>query len=138
MLTPRPHGSQHPVVPSIEQLEHVTHVALAFMNSAIFNEPGRREWPLFTTVDEVRSQFIPGTKVMVAIGGWGDTDGFSEAARTEKSRELFADNVAKMVLATDADGVFSSFQNLESLGVNRLLRPELPRRRHRLGISRVR
>ena len=42
---------------------------------------------------------------MVAIGGWGDTDGFEVAARTESSRELFARNVKKMVDETGADGL---------------------------------
>jgi GH18 family chitinase len=80
-------------------------VALAFISSAIFNEAGRREWPLFTTVEEVRSRFPPGTKVMVAIGGWGDTPGFSVAALNRESRRIFAENVARMVLTTGADGV---------------------------------
>lgn len=42
---------------------------------------------------------------MVAIGGWGDTDGFSKAAKKEESRNLFAENVAKMVRSTGADGL---------------------------------
>jgi GH18 family chitinase len=97
--------SQHPVVPDIDRLVAISHVALAFMNSAIFNEPGRSEWPLFTTVEEVRSQFPPGVQVVVAIGGWGDTLGFSVAAFNQDSRRKFAENVARMVLATGADGV---------------------------------
>lgn len=47
---------------------------------------------------------MSGTKVMVAIGGWGDTEGFEVAARTEGSRRLFARNVARMVEVTGADG----------------------------------
>ena len=41
---------------------------------------------------------------MVAIGGWGDTEGFEVAARTESSRKLFARNVGRMVEETGADG----------------------------------
>ncbi len=37
---------------------------------------------------------------MIAIGGWGDTAGFSEAAATEESRSRFARNVKKMVEVT--------------------------------------
>lgn len=83
----------------------MTHVAVAFMSPGIFNDPGRTEWPLFTAVDEVRSKFPKGTKVMVAIGGWGDTLGFSVAALTDETRKLFAENVANMVRDTGADGV---------------------------------
>ncbi|KXX74281.1 Endochitinase 1 [Madurella mycetomatis] len=96
---------QHPVTPPSDQLRHVTHVAVAFMSPGIFNDPGRTEWPLFTTVDEVRSKFPKGAKVMVAIGGWGDTLGFSVAALTDETRKLFAENVANMVRDTGADGV---------------------------------
>ena len=60
---------------------------------------------MFTTVEDARSKFHQGTKIMVAIGGWGDTYGFSVAARTTSSRARFARNVAAMVEATGADGV---------------------------------
>ncbi|KAI1810144.1 glycoside hydrolase family 18 protein [Poronia punctata] len=99
---------QHPVIPEDTALiRPITHVALAFMNSNIFNEEEHdgSEWPLFMSVADARSGFQHGTKVMVAIGGWGDTAGFDTAARTEKSRSTFARNVAKMVRDTGADGV---------------------------------
>ncbi|MCJ1397231.1 hypothetical protein MMC11_000423 [Xylographa trunciseda] len=75
------------------------------MRSDTFNEAKPTAWPLFTTVEAVRSQFVRGTAVMVAIGGWGDTAGFSKAAATNSSRKLFARNVKAMVDATGADGV---------------------------------
>jgi hypothetical protein len=78
------------------------------MHSSIFNAPGLSEWPLFATVDEVRPRFGNGTAILVAIGGWGDTAGFSEAAATESSRKLFARNVKAMVDHTGADGKFPS------------------------------
>jgi GH18 family chitinase len=84
------------------------------MRSSSFNAPAS-EWPLFTTVDNVRSQFAEGTKVMVAIGGWGDTEGFSEAAKSEEGRRLFARNVRAMVEFTGADGTFLSMSAYESL-----------------------
>jgi hypothetical protein len=96
---------QHNVVPDAPLVADVTHVALAFMRSDIFNRQNVTEWPLFTTVDEVRGKFSPGTKVMVAIGGWGDTQGFSVAAVSEKSRGLFARNVRRMLDDTGADGM---------------------------------
>ena len=83
----------------------ITHVALAFMQSYQFNKPEQSEWPLFTTVDKARSQFANGTAVMVAIGGWGDSKGFSEAAATHDGRVKFARNVKAMLDHTGADGV---------------------------------
>ncbi|KAL4962683.1 glycoside hydrolase family 18 protein [Aspergillus stella-maris] len=96
---------QHNVVPELALVQDVTHVALAFMRSDWFNTPNRTEWPLFTSIENVRAQFAPGTAVMVAIGGWGDTSGFDAAARTEESRALFAENVRNMLEDTGADGV---------------------------------
>lgn len=76
------------------------------MNSNTFNREERSSsWPIFMSVEEARSWFEPGTKIMVAIGGWGDTSGFDTAARTEQSRASFARNVADMVQDTGADGV---------------------------------
>lgn len=95
---------QHNLVPEASLVKDVTHVAIAFMQSSKFNQEIPTSWPLFTTVQNVRSKFAPGTSIMVAIGGWGDTAGFSEAARTEGNRKLFSRNVKSMVDATGADG----------------------------------
>jgi GH18 family chitinase len=75
------------------------------MRSETFNEvEPPSSWPLFTTVETVRTKFRPGTVILVSIGGWGDTEGFSQAAATESSRNLFACNVKAMVDSTGADG----------------------------------
>jgi len=79
------------------------------MPSETFNDPTQKEWPLFTTIDKVRPKFAKGTIIQVAIGGWGNTDGFSTAAKTEESRSLFASNVKTMLDATGADGTEDSF-----------------------------
>lgn len=84
----------------------VTHAILAFMPSAVFNadEPPAH-WPLFTTVEQARQRFSPQTQVMVAIGGWGDSQGFEEAARDPHTRARWAHQVGVMVARTGADGV---------------------------------
>lgn len=80
------------------------------MSPDLFNgEGGNSKWPLFTSVSDTRSKFNPGTKIMVAIGGWGDSAGFDIAARTDESRIRFARNVATMVHDTGADGLFEAF-----------------------------
>lgn len=96
---------QHNVVPEQNLVTDITHVALAFMNSEMFNQVEPHSWPLFTTVDSVRSKFSPGTAIMVAIGGWGDTEGFPNAAATVTSRKRFAQNVKAMIEYTGADGM---------------------------------
>ena len=74
------------------------------MQSSTFNQAQPSAWPLFTTVDAVRSQFAEGTAIMIAIGGWGDTAGFSKAAETEVDRKLFAKNIKAMLDFSGADG----------------------------------
>ncbi|KAK4943456.1 hypothetical protein LTR10_016947 [Elasticomyces elasticus] len=96
---------QHNHVPDLSLVKDITHVILAFMRSEVFNPEDPPEWPLFTTVNDVRAQFTPGTSIMVAIGGWGDTVGFSAAAADESGRKRFAKNVRAMIDATGADGV---------------------------------
>lgn len=73
------------------------------MRSGLFLDSNRTEWPSDRSVDSARQAFVAGTKILVAIGGWGDTD-FSIAARDDTSRKSFAHNVARMVEATGADG----------------------------------
>ncbi|KAL9107496.1 MAG: hypothetical protein Q9227_007598 [Pyrenula ochraceoflavens] len=96
---------QHNLIPDAALVSDVTHVTLAFMRSSVFNDAEPSSWPMFTTVDAVRPKFAEGTKIMVAIGGWGDEEGFWKAAATAESRQLFARNVKKMVDETGADGV---------------------------------
>lgn len=91
-------------MPDKNLVSDITHVALAFMSPAAFNQVEPSSWPLFTTVEIARSQFADGTVIMVAIGGWGNTAGFEIAAATDITRKLFAHNVNLMVDATGADG----------------------------------
>ncbi len=84
------------------------------MRSEIFNQPEPHEWPLFTTVSATRSHFAEGTVIMAAIGGWGNTDGFSKAAKSDESRALFARNVRAMIEQTGADGEYTHLTQRET------------------------
>lgn len=53
----------------------------------------------------MRKRFSPNTKLMVAVGGWGDEAGFSTAAKDDASRKQYAKNIAAMLDATGLDGV---------------------------------
>jgi chitinase len=55
-------------------------------------------------VSTIRSEF-PGAKVMIAVGGWGDTVGFSEATKSNAGMRKFATDVATMLRNTQTDGV---------------------------------
>ncbi|KAH0594909.1 hypothetical protein MHUMG1_07206 [Metarhizium humberi] len=70
----------------------VNYVITAFAPSTTFNS-GSSYQP-FMPLDQVRALFDKGTKVCMAIGGWGDTSGFSIGAATETTRKTYAKNVA--------------------------------------------
>jgi chitinase len=55
-------------------------------------------------ISTYRSEF-PGAKMMVAIGGWGDTSGFAEATMTDAAIQKFAADVASLVAKTGVDGI---------------------------------
>jgi len=92
-------------VPPLEQVRHVTHVALAFVDRMNVMDPKISQHILWTNVTELRKQFMPGTKILIAIGGWGETRLFPWAARDQRTRLVFARNVERMVDAFGADGV---------------------------------
>lgn len=84
----------------------ITHVILAFMRSDVFNvDQTPEKFELFTSVDKVRPKFAQTAKVMIAIGGWGDSKGFEEASRDDVSRKRWAKQVKAMVDMTGADGI---------------------------------
>lgn len=72
----------------------ITHAITAFANSSLFaSEPAGNYTP-FMELSEVRALFDNSTKLCMAIGGWGDTEGFRLGAATEESRALYAKNIA--------------------------------------------
>lgn len=102
----------------------IDHVVLAFAmanNTAAFQPK--------VPVSTIRSEF-PGAKVMIAIGGWGDTVGFTEATRTDAGIQKFAYDVKTMLTNTGADGV-GKFQ-IPLLPL--LTCPLLTKSRYRLGV----
>lgn len=82
-------------------------MSLSFVSPAFFDTPETPDTgsldSFFTNVDGIRAKFPKETKVLWALGGWGDTESF-KVARTAESRRLFAKNVKAIVDATGIDG----------------------------------
>ncbi|KHO00703.1 chitinase 18-11 [Metarhizium album ARSEF 1941] len=70
----------------------VNYVITAFAPSSTFTFGSYYE--PFMPLSQVRDLFDRGTKVCMAIGGWGDTSGFSAGAATPDTRKTYAKNVA--------------------------------------------
>ncbi|KAF2438998.1 carbohydrate-binding module family 18 protein [Karstenula rhodostoma CBS 690.94] len=77
----------------------IDHVVLAFAmanNTAAFQP----KVPISTW----RSEY-PNAKIMIAVGGWGDTIGFSQAAKDDATIQKFGTDIKSLLAATGADGV---------------------------------
>jgi GH18 family chitinase len=67
---------------------------MSFANSSLFAAEPPGVYTPFQPLNEVRALFDNGTRVCLALGGWADTAGFSEGAKTLESRVRFAKNIA--------------------------------------------
>ncbi|KAI1450657.1 glycoside hydrolase family 18 protein [Annulohypoxylon stygium] len=85
------------ILPGKNVTAGITHVIMAFANSSLFAPETAGTYEPFMSTNAVRAMFDNGTKVGIAIGGWGDTAGFSAGAKTETSRTTYAKNVANMI-----------------------------------------
>lgn len=77
----------------------IDHVVLAFVNSS---EPG--SWKPFVPIETMRSEY-PNAKLMAAIGGWGDTQGFGATCKSKANMAKFAKDVKNLVDQYGLDGV---------------------------------
>ncbi|KAI1497611.1 glycoside hydrolase family 18 protein [Biscogniauxia marginata] len=84
----------HTATPSKAVTTGITHVVTAFAGTTLFNSDPPQAYTPFVDVATLRSQFPDDVKVCMAIGGWGDTAGFSVGQKDETSRKLYAKGVA--------------------------------------------
>ncbi|KAI8961977.1 glycoside hydrolase family 18 protein [Daldinia sp. FL1419] len=87
----------HTASPSKDQMAGVTHVVTSFAGSTLFTNDPAGSYAPFVDVATLRSQFPDGAKMCVAIGGWGDTSGFSAGQKDETTRKTYAKGVAAML-----------------------------------------
>jgi len=95
----------HTGAPSADVVSKVTHITTAFAASTLFNTNPPQPYTPFQSVQSIKSTFGQDKKVMIAIGGWGDTSGFSAGCKDNQTISTFAQGVAQMLKDTGADGV---------------------------------
>ncbi|EGC49457.1 extracellular chitinase [Histoplasma capsulatum var. duboisii H88] len=93
------------ILPGKEITTGVDCAIMAFANSSLFVESPPGEYTPFAPISEIRGRFANGTKLLIAIGGWGDTAGFSAGSKEDAGRKQYAKNVADMVNKHGFDGV---------------------------------
>lgn len=82
------------VLPNKTMTAGITHVITAFANSSLFASDPVGTYTPFMDLSSIREMFDNGTKVCMAIGGWGDLAGFRAGMSTEASRTQYAANIA--------------------------------------------
>ncbi|KAJ5768084.1 hypothetical protein N7533_000667 [Penicillium manginii] len=92
-------------LPGTEQTQDVDYAVMAFAKTTLFNSDSAPSFTPFQPVDDMRKRFSPDTKLMIAIGGWGDSAGFSTGSKDDASRKRYAKNVASMLETNGFDGV---------------------------------
>lgn len=92
-------------LPSSDKTQDIDYAVMGFAKTTIFNSNSAPSFTPFEPVDDMRKRFSPDTKLMIAIGGWGDSEGFSAGAKDETTRKQYAKNVAAMLDANGFDGV---------------------------------
>jgi chitinase len=66
----------------------------------------------------------PELKVLVSIGGWIWSKNFSDAALTDSTRALFAQNAIQLMLKHNLDGIDLDWEYPGQIGDNNVFRPE--------------
>ncbi len=103
-------------VPADIPFDKLTHLQYAFMRpeqdgsiSGVGDSYGQRylfpeSWHDVTTFADLNEQH-PDVTFLISIGGWNDSEYFSDAALTESSRQTFADECVRIVREGGVDGV---------------------------------
>ncbi|WP_167618311.1 glycoside hydrolase family 18 protein [Maribellus sediminis] len=109
----------------------ITHINYAFGNirdgEAVFDTT-KIDGKNLTPDDLVKLNGLksknPDLKILVSIGGWSWSGGFSDAALTESSRKRFAESCARFVKDYQLDGIDLDWEYPNQVGAGNIHRPE--------------
>lgn len=108
--------------------EKLTHINYAFANVAdgiVTNMEGReeRDSTNFLKLQELKNR-NPELKLLVSIGGWTHSKGFSDAVLTEESRKKLTNSGIEFLLKYNLDGLDFDWEYPALQGDNNVVRPE--------------
>ncbi len=109
----------------------ITHINYAFVNirdgEAIFDTTkidGKNLTPKdIDALNSLKSK-KPDLKIIVSVGGWSWSGGFSDAALTEESRLRFAKSCAVFIKKYNLDGIDLDWEYPNQIGAGNIYRPE--------------
>ncbi|KAI3325170.1 glycoside hydrolase family 18 protein [Xylariaceae sp. AK1471] len=84
----------HQALPPKGGTAGITHVYTSFADPSLFTTATPGPYAPFIDSSTLRASFDEGTKMCLAVGGWGLSAGYSAGYKTEELRALFAKNIA--------------------------------------------
>ncbi len=106
-------------------LEKLTHIIYSFTevinNKMEFKYRSNHE-SLRELVNQKKNH--PNLKVMIACGGWGGSDGFSDMAAKEETRNIFIESVISFIDKSNIDGLDIDWEYPGMPGIGNPYRPE--------------
>jgi chitinase len=121
-------ASWHPINPKRIPVEKLTHINYAFANVAdgiVTNMEGNasRDSVNLLILQQLKSR-NQNLKIMVSIGGWTHSKGFSDAVLTEESRKKLTASGIDFLLKYQLDGLDFDWEYPALQGDNNVVRPE--------------
>ncbi|HZJ58019.1 MAG TPA: glycoside hydrolase family 18 protein [Clostridia bacterium] len=105
-----------------QKLTHINYAFATIDDGRVVAKVLDRRLGKLHILKEIKAQ-NPHLKTLISVGGWG-ADGFSDAALTEESRELFADTAVKFMKDYGFDGVDIDWEYPCSSAAGIVSRPE--------------
>ncbi|TRX60751.1 glycoside hydrolase family 18 protein [Fulvivirga sp. M361] len=109
----------------LEKAKQVTHINYAFANikDGLVVEGGQKDTPDLMKLNQLK-QINSNLKVLVSIGGWTWSGGFSNAVLTPRSRQRFANSAVAYMQRHKIDGIDLDWEYPGQPGAGNLHRPE--------------
>ncbi len=108
-----------------EKLTHINYAFANVENGIISNIEGRAESDSlnFLVLNNLKNR-NPDLKILVSIGGWTHSKGFSDAVLTKESRKKLTDSGIDFLLKYNLDGLDFDWEYPALQGDNNVVRPE--------------
>jgi chitinase len=119
------YSPNRPVVAGDVAAEKLTHINYAFANikDGLMVEGYAGDPENFRTLNGLKER-NPKLKILVSVGGWGWSGGFSDMALTPQSRKRFIDSAVAFVERHKLDGLDVDWEYPGQKGLNNTHRPE--------------
>lgn len=110
------------------KLTHINYAFASIINGEIafrYRSPEQEE-PLRQNIKKLTDlrKANPGLKILISVGGWANCAGFSDAALTPESRELFARSGIRIIEKFGFDGIDLDWEYPGQIGGGEVFRPE--------------